>query len=139
MTDPRPRLSRRARIRIFDAAGGTCHICGLPIHAATGEAWEAEHKIPRWAGGTDDESNLAPAHKDCHAAKSGSENTTRSKTDRQRADYLLGRKQSKKPLPGGRDTSISITFSGPQRRMSQAEKHRVLMAKRQIGGNYGQD
>lgn len=133
--NPRIRLSRRARTRIFDRANGICHICGLPIDAAAGAAWEVEHKKPLWAGGKDEESNMAPAHRSpCHEQKNAEENTDRAKTDRQRANYLGIPKSRKQPLPGGRDSAITMTMNrGPQKRMSQTEKHRAFVARRQIG------
>lgn len=130
MTD-RIRLTRRQRVRIFDAAHGICHICRQII--AIGQRWEAEHKIPLWAGGTNDESNLAPAHRfPCHEEKSGKENTDRSKADRQRANHLGIPKPGKK-LPAGRRSSITKKLNGSVvERKSQSEKHREFMAKRQI-------
>jgi hypothetical protein len=62
----RRRISTRDRAKIFDAAHGICHMCGLKIDA--GQAWEASHRIPLACGGADDMSNLSPAHKRCHRA-----------------------------------------------------------------------
>ena len=60
----RKKRSARDRVRIFDAAFGVCHMCGLKIDA--GQEWEASHRIPLACGGADDMSNLSPAHKRCH-------------------------------------------------------------------------
>ena len=79
-------LSRLARVRIFDGTEGRCHLCGLTI--VVGERWEVEHCKPLWLGGADDESNMAPAHVHCHAAKSAGEKTIKAKGDRIRARHL---------------------------------------------------
>lgn len=126
---PRIRLTRRARIRIFDRCSGMCCGCLLPIQP--GERWEVDHLTPLHMGGSNDEMNLVPRHRRCHEEKNAAENTTRSKTDRQRANHLGIPKSRKQPLPGGRDSGITMTMSnGPQCRKSQTEKHRETMANR---------
>lgn len=45
------------------AESDVCHLCG------GGGADSADHIVPKAAGGTDDLSNLAPAHLSCNAAK----------------------------------------------------------------------
>lgn len=46
----------------------TCHICGGRIDPAR-EAWEADHVVRYSVGGSDDASNVMPAHKKCHRTK----------------------------------------------------------------------
>lgn len=84
----RKSISLLARVRIFDACGGKCHLCGLKINASLGEAWEVEHVKSLWLGGADDESNMKPAHVHCHAEKTGEESGIKSKTDRIREKHL---------------------------------------------------
>jgi len=81
-------ISKAMRVRIFDAASGVCHLCKLPINATRGEKWHVEHVKPLWEGGSDDESNMAPAHVDCHATKSSEEAAPRAKGTRQRASHI---------------------------------------------------
>lgn len=81
-------ISKAMRVRIFDRAGGVCHLCKLPINATRGEKWHVEHIKPLWEGGSDDEANMAPAHIDCHATKSGAEAAPRAKGTRQRARHI---------------------------------------------------
>lgn len=133
---PRVKLSRVARVRIFDRAHGKCHVCGLKIHAERGEAWEAEHIIPLWAGGTDDESNVAPAHASpCHSGKTAAEAIERAKSTRTRANFLGVKKPGPK-LPCGRNSNFKKTMrKGVVIRMTQAQMHRQMMARRQIGGS----
>jgi 5-methylcytosine-specific restriction endonuclease McrA len=92
----RTSMTKAKRVRIFDAGGGKCHLCGLPI--AAGEPWEAEHVKPLSMGGKDDETNLRPAHVDCHAGKSKAEAGPRAKADRARAKHV-GARRPKQPLP----------------------------------------
>jgi 5-methylcytosine-specific restriction protein A len=81
-------ISNAMRVRIFDTAGGVCHLCKLPINATRGEKWHVEHIKPLWEGGSDDEKNMAPAHVDCHATKSAEESAPRAKGTRQRAKHI---------------------------------------------------
>jgi 5-methylcytosine-specific restriction endonuclease McrA len=56
------------KARILARDHGVCHICKQP------GADEVDHVIPVYAGGSDDDTNLAPAHaQPCHAAKSSAE------------------------------------------------------------------
>jgi len=57
----------RVKLRIYDRDGGKCHICGLAVKS--GETWDADHIIALANGGKHAETNLAPAHKHCHVAK----------------------------------------------------------------------
>lgn len=81
-------ITKAMRVRIFDRAGGVCHLCKLPINATRGEKWHVEHVKPLWEGGSDDEANMAPAHVDCHATKSAEEAAPRAKGTRQRARHI---------------------------------------------------
>lgn len=91
-------LSRTVRARVFDAAGGLCHICGGKITAS--DAWDVEHRMPLALGGADDETNMSPAHKVCHRAKSADDIGRIRKADRQRAKFI-GAKPTKFRRPAG--------------------------------------
>lgn len=43
--------------------GGVCHLCGLP------GADTRDHVVPLAAGGTNDSSNIRPAHRSCNSRK----------------------------------------------------------------------
>lgn len=67
----------RARRECFEAHrwaddGGkiwlSCAICGGRIDPAR-ERWEADHRVRRIVGGTDDPSNVMPVHPHCHSEK----------------------------------------------------------------------
>lgn len=65
----RPSISKKTRAMIFERDGGICWICKGKILA--GEEWDADHVLSRELGGSDDVSNLSPAHRDpCHRLKS---------------------------------------------------------------------
>ncbi len=83
----RPLTSLR-RLKLFEAHGGVCHICEIRIHGERGEKWDVEHVIPIAMGGKDDESNMRPAHVDCHAGKSKVDARNLAKVNRQRAKHF---------------------------------------------------
>lgn len=93
------RMTKARRLRIFDAAKGVCHLCGLQIKL--GEKWEAEHLIALACGGTDDDDNLRPAHLDCHAAKTKQDVKDAAKIKRIRARHIgAAETQTKIPSRG---------------------------------------
>lgn len=94
-------LTRLAQVRIFDAAGGICGICGLKIHAERGEKFEIDHAKPLWLGGEDVEANMRPLHKQCHGEKTRGEAPVRAKGTRVRANHL-GIRKSRTPIQGWR-------------------------------------
>lgn len=110
-------ITKAKRIRIFDAAGGICHLCQTKVHV--GEPWQVEHVKPLHMGGADDETNMRPAHVHCHAEKSAAENTVRAKTDRVRARHLGIRSPSKLKSAG-------FPKAPPQRRASTPLKKPAL-------------
>jgi 5-methylcytosine-specific restriction endonuclease McrA len=50
-----------------------CYLCNKP------GADEVDHLIPRHKGGSDEESNLRPVHRFCHAKKSSAEGHARKR------------------------------------------------------------
>lgn len=56
------------RDRVFERADRICHICKLAIKIPV-ETWDLDHVKALINGGENRESNLAPAHKHCHLAK----------------------------------------------------------------------
>lgn len=86
----------RVRTRVFDRAGGVCHISGRKIMAK--EKWELEHVKPLHAGGENRESNLAPALVAPHRAKTAKERSEKSKIDRVRKKHLGIWPRSKTPI-----------------------------------------
>jgi 5-methylcytosine-specific restriction protein A len=76
----------RVRLRIFDRAGGVCHVCKLPIKPD--ETWHADHVIALIEGGENRESNIAPAHAHCNLAKANEEKARKSKVARTRKKHV---------------------------------------------------
>ncbi len=107
----RRRITRALRVRIFDAAKGLCHICGLPIRAPK-EQWDVEHVDPLWSGGKDDESNWRPAHTHCHKDKSAQEAAPRAKGARVRADHLGIRRSKGRPMIGSKASGWKRKMDG---------------------------
>lgn len=111
MTERR-RLSPTRRLKVFEDANGRCHICGQKIF---GKAWEVEHVIPIALGGADDESNMRPAHEDCHAGKTKADNARWSKAKRTRAKHV-GAYRSAHPMPGSKASGWRKPFNRPAER-----------------------
>lgn len=86
----RRKLSVMRRLKVFEDAGGTCHICELKVRS--GEGWDVEHVIPLALGGEDTAANMRPAHKDCHADKTKADAASWSKAKRVKAKSLGIRK-----------------------------------------------
>jgi 5-methylcytosine-specific restriction endonuclease McrA len=98
-------MSEARAARIFLAAKGKCHICGNAIR--DGEAWDADHVEPLWAGGADDDANLAPAHVKCHAGKTGTEAGHRSRRNKAITASFKGKRR-----PRGFDPNLTRKFNG---------------------------
>lgn len=106
----RRKWTPKRRLAVFEAHKGTCHLCGDKIDG-TREAWELEHVIPLAMGGDDDETNVAPAHKSCHAAKTVIDAGNLAKANRVRAKHY-GAHVSKHPLPGSRNSKWKRKVGG---------------------------
>mgnify|MGYP004532024227 CR=1 FL=1 len=95
----RRRLNARDRERLFDLAGGVCHICETPIDLRC-EAYEIDHVQPFAISRDNSDANLKPAHTACHKRKThGDERRAIRKTDRIRAKFLG---HHPKPIGNGR-------------------------------------
>ncbi len=85
-------LSTAQKVRLFQDAGGICHICGGKID---NELWDVEHVIPLALGGDDAEANMRPAHRQCHAPKTVNDIRVIAKAKRLEARRIGIKKQSK--------------------------------------------
>lgn len=109
----RRRLSTSARVALFEAAGGRCHICGGRI--AVGDAWDADHVIPLAMGGEDGGDNLAPAHRACHrgaGSKTSEDVAAIAKAKRVRAKHLGAAAAPRATLPGSKASRWKRTIDG---------------------------
>ena len=62
--EPRKGFSNKQRAAMFQEHRGICHLCKGLIKA--GQAWDLDHVVPLALGGSNDASNLRPAHEKCH-------------------------------------------------------------------------
>ncbi len=93
----RKRWSASARLRIFLAHDGRCHVCGGKI--SVGEGWDLDHRIALALGGDDAEANLAPAHrKGCHAGKTAKEDVPAIAKAKRRQIAHVGAAVPKRPI-----------------------------------------
>jgi 5-methylcytosine-specific restriction protein A len=111
VTARRP-ISTARKVAIFLAAKGICHLCGGYIR---GKLWEVEHVIPLAMGGADDETNMRPAHKACHAPKTAEDVGNIARAKRREAKHL-GIKRSSRPIPGSKASGWRKPFNGPPER-----------------------
>ena len=80
------KVSPRVRLRVFEAAGGICHLSKRKIQP--GEKWELEHKIALILGGEHRETNLAPALVAPHKEKTKAEMKVKGKIADVRKKHL---------------------------------------------------
>lgn len=107
-TDDTP-IPPRVKLRVFEAHGGVCHRTKRKIRA--GEPWECDHVLAIINGGSNRESNLAPALKAAHRAKTDEDLAIKSKIARVKAKHLgvfpqPVRKMQSRPFPGGRKERV---------------------------------
>lgn len=99
----------RVRLRVFERTGGVCHITGRKI--MPGDEWDVDHVIALCNGGEHRESNLAPALRAAHRAKTAGDVKTRAKSDRVRKKHL-GIHQPKTRLPGSKGSGWKAKIGG---------------------------
>lgn len=94
----RPSIGKSRRARIFLAHEGICWLCKAKIGAE--DAYDIDHQVSRELGGSDDDDNLAPAHKDCHRQKTKSDVKAIAKSNRiRRKNGPIELRRKTKPIP----------------------------------------
>jgi 5-methylcytosine-specific restriction enzyme A len=93
---PDTAIPQRVRLRVFARHNGICHISGRKI--AAGEPWDCDHVIALINGGENRETNLAPALRDKHQAKTAEDVAEKSRRARKQA-FHLGAKQRGRGFP----------------------------------------
>lgn len=83
---PDQKVPDRVRLRIFEREGGRCHVSGRKI--MPGEPWELDHKIALINGGEHRESNLFPALRDKHRAKTAQDVAEKAVSAHKRKKHL---------------------------------------------------
>lgn len=66
----RKAISWKTRWQVYQRGNGVCHICGRQLDFIDSTV---DHITPVSAGGTDDLSNLMPAHHSCNASRGSGE------------------------------------------------------------------
>jgi 5-methylcytosine-specific restriction protein A len=106
----RKRLSTRDRLRIFELAKGTCHLCNGRIVA--GEAWEVSHAVPLEMGGHDEDTNRFPAHKKCHRQQTSEIDIPMIAKAKRREARHLGARVTRNPIPGSKASGWKRKMNG---------------------------
>lgn len=104
-TTSRGSMSRSRRLRIWEANGGICVLCGQKIDGVR-QRWIVEHIRALELGGEDTDANCGPAHEYCAAEKTRIDHITTAKAKRIKARHLGIRKPTSRPLPGTRASGI---------------------------------
>ena len=100
----------RVKLRVFERYGGVCHISGRKITA--GEPWDCDHVQAIINGGKNRESNLAPALRDKHRAKTAHDVALKSRTAKRRAAHLGVKPRSSRPIPGSKASGLRKRMNG---------------------------
>lgn len=92
-TTKRKHFSPRQRLKIWEEHKGICCICGEKIDG-TQEKWIIEHIRPLGLSGTNDPSNIGPAHSKCAQNKTSSDSSRIAKAKRQKQKHIGIKKPS---------------------------------------------
>lgn len=78
----RQSMHKARKLRIWEARGGLCGECGLPV-PATGPEVVYDHRVPIWLSLSDDDGGIWPLHKACDKVKTPTDLRRIAKTKRQ--------------------------------------------------------
>ena len=104
------KIPPRVKQRVFDAYGGRCYLTGREI--LPGDEWDVDHIIALVNNGPNAESNLAPVLREAHRKKTAEDVAIKSKDRRVRQKFIGVKPNSKRRLPGGRDSGFKIKVGG---------------------------
>jgi len=110
-TTKRKHFSPRQRLKIWEDHGGKCCICGERIDG-TREPWIIEHCRPLGLAGSNEHSNLGPAHRDCADAKTSDDVRRISKAKRVKQKHIGIKKTQSRPIPGSKASGWKKKFDG---------------------------
>ena len=103
--NPDTPIPPRVKLRVFEAHQGICHLSGRKIRA--GEPWDCDHIKALINDGENRESNLAPALRDKHRAKTAEDVAEKSAIYEKRIKHL-----SIKPKGRGWNTKLKRKMNG---------------------------
>lgn len=86
-TTRRKKMTKSRALKIWEARKGICWFCNVKIDA-TREKWFIEHPRALEMGGSDDDSELWPAHWEHKAAKDAADHKAAAKAKRAKAAHL---------------------------------------------------
>lgn len=95
---PDSKIPPRVRVRVFDAHDGRCHLTGRKI-TPPADQWDLDHIIALANGGEHRESNLAPALRGEHRAKTAQDVKTKAKIERVRKKHIGADTRQKRKIP----------------------------------------
>lgn len=109
-TTARKAMSQTRRLRIWEAHGGRCIICGHAIDGVR-EPWIVEHVRALALGGEDADANCGPAHTACadHKTRKG-DIPAIAEAKRRKMKQLGIRKPSR--MPGSRNSPFKMKIGG---------------------------
>lgn len=110
-TTKRGHLSNRDKLSIWEREGGKCYLCGHAIQAALGEGFVYEHVRALELGGADDKSNIRLTCTPCALDKTKDDHRRAAKAKRVKLKHL-GLKESKTPMPFGRNSPLKRKMNG---------------------------
>ena|ERR1044071_1059735 len=100
----------RVRLRVFDSAAGRCHLCERKIPA--GEYWQCDHVLALVNGGSNHESNLRPACRNCCYRKTAQDVAEKAQINRIRSKHLGIARRSGSPIPGSKASGWKKKMNG---------------------------
>jgi 5-methylcytosine-specific restriction enzyme A len=107
---PDTKIPPRVKERVFKAHGGRCYLTGREIRP--GDLWDIDHIVALVNEGKNVESNLAPVLRDAHRKKTAEDVAMKSKDRRVHQKFIGIQPNSKRRLPGGRDSKVKIKIGG---------------------------
>jgi 5-methylcytosine-specific restriction endonuclease McrA len=107
-TTKRGSISRQRKLAIWEREHGRCMVCTIKLMPGQ---FIFEHVRPLALGGADADDNIRLTCKGCASEKTKADMAQITKAKRQKAAHL-GLKQSKSPLPGGRNSKWKKKLDG---------------------------
>lgn len=118
------RAPGKVRQRVKDREGSICHLCATEIQI--GQKWDLDHVKALINGGENRESNLKPAHRDCHVKKTARDVAEKAKIAAMRGKHTGAIRPAQKirsaPFPQSEKAAKRMEKPMPPRRPLFIEK-----------------
>lgn len=99
----------KVKVAAFERCGGRCEGCGVRL---TPGKFAYDHALPDWLGGEPVLSNVQVLCVACHSQKTHGEDRPRIQKAKNQRAHHLGAKQSRNPLPFGRNSRLKRKMDG---------------------------